>query len=397
MSPDEAFLKALETSGSSAQILVQPAEVGLDLKKLRAGKFFQDTLETELVRQLARKEAHNTLDRMALEGSYKALEHEHRMIYDPLPAEAPELIPGILPVSGNSAIVGMTNTGKSLLALEICSSLLSGQPLWGAIQPNKTLKRIVYILGEHTCETIQGLYHRTQLPKEGDFRLIGPEHLHPYKALVIGGVAQQTAIDRLVKWTAGAELIVFDPLAGFIQGLGAEQDNAAMRTLIDSIGYIATANGAACLILSHMGKPRMDDQGNESIRTSYAMRGASAQEDALTHVFYLTKQLSIKERQSTELFNLISRKVKGVETSKVYTLERDPTTVRNTLIGDRKTRAYPTVADKMALVGKISNLRAAKPNYNEDTLLECVAATEGLTPTTIRRWLKNLMADGLED
>ena len=276
-------------------------------------------------------------------------------------------------------------THNSLISLEICSSLLTGEPLWGKLYPNKTIERVTYVLGEHTCTTIQSLYHKTQLPHKGDFRLIGPEHLNPYKALVVGGVAQQMAIDRLVKWTEGSGLVVFDPLAGFVQGLGGEQDNATMRTLIDALTYIADVNGAACLILAHMGKPRMDESGAMVQRSSYAMRGASSQEDALTHVFYLTRP---NVRQAGDgLFNLEVRKFKGDPSAREFKLHRDPDTLRHSLDGQGMVSVRLSPEDKAILEAKYERLRADNPKWNKTTLIRTLASTEGQQPETIKQWL----------
>ena len=285
-------------------------------------------------------------------------------------------------------------THNSLIACEIGSSLLTGEPLWGAIRPTRKIDRVVYILGEHTCVTLQGLFHRTKLPHEGKFMLIGPEHLHPYKGLVIGGVQQGVAIDRLLRWTEGAGLIVFDPLAGFVQGLNSEQDNSAMRTLIDAMSLVATKNQAACLILSHMGKPRLDDQGGEVRRSSYAMRGASSQEDSLTHVFYLRKAITVKQQKSLlEHYDLAVRKFKGSPSNDVFRLERDPETKRNVLkVRDGvKSVAYPTLEIKQGLAEKYTRVARNNPGFTPETCLKMVADMEGMEVLTVERWLSGLI------
>jgi RecA-family ATPase len=346
----------------------------IDLEALLTTKDYTYQVKDQLLRLHAVEEARQLLDIRRAERVLGHHESPIGLVYDPLPDSAPELIPGLLPQRGAAAIVGETNTGKSLIALEIGASLLTGEPLWGKLEPTKQIKRMTYVLGEHTCSTIRGLYHKTQLPHAGDFRLIGPEHLHPYKALVIGGIAQQMAIDRLIKWCEGSELIVFDPLAGFIQGLGAEQDNASMRTLIDSMSYIAEAVGSACLILSHMGKPRIDEAGAEIRRTSYAMRGASAQEDALTYLFYLRRDSLVKQQGPQERYALSVRKIKGDPSMEVFKLTRDPETKRNWLTGSEKAQSLPTLEDKMALAEKVQRLRETNPRYDERTCIENVAA-----------------------
>ena len=354
------------------------------------GKMFRDKLAAEIFNQKVRRDAKRQLEQEDRDVAAGAFTGEMKLIYDALPTDTPELIPGLLPESGTAGIVGETDTGKSLIACEIGSSLLTGQPLWGSITPTRQIDKVVYILGEHTCQTIQGLFHRTQLPHAGKFHLIGPEHLHPYKALVIGGVQQPIAVDRLLKWTEGAGLIVFDPLGGFAQGLNTENDSASMRTLIDSMSLIATRNGAACLILSHMGKPKMDDTGAEIRRTSYAMRGSSAQEDALTHVFYLRKALAVKQQKTEdgERFDLSIRKFKGNPSSDIFKLGRDPETKRNSLLNAKASKStYPSREDVADYRKRVQRVLERNPGFNDETAIKVVADGEGLSTETLSRWL----------
>lgn len=354
-----------------------------------SSKLFKEKLAVEIFHQRIRREARRTMEQDDRDAAAGAFTGEMKLIYDALPTETPELIPGLLPESGTAGIVGETDTGKSLIACEIGSSLLTGLPLWGSIVPTRKIEKIVYILGEHTCQTVQGLFHRTKLPHEGRFHLIGPEHLHPYKALVIGGVQQGIAVERLMRWTEGAGLIVFDPLGGFAQGLSTENDSSSMRTLIDSMSLIAQKNGAACLILAHMGKPKMDDGGNEIRRTTYAMRGSSAQEDALTHVFYLRKAVQVKQQHSGgERFDLSIRKFKGNPSNEVYRLVRDPETKRNTLINAKPARGmHPDRAEMDEYRRRVQRMLEANPAFDWPTAVKLLADSEGLPGDTLKRWL----------
>jgi RecA-family ATPase len=359
----------------------------------RDGKFYKDQLEAELFKARIRRDVKRIVEDEERAAHAGDIEMQPAKVYDPLPMDTPELIPGLLPESGTAAIVGETNTGKSLIALEMGSSLLTGEKLWGAIQPNRTIDKIVYILGEHTCSTLQGLYHRTGLPHHGGFYLIGPEHLHPYKALVIGGVAQQIAIDRMLRWTEGAGLVVFDPLAGFVQGNGAENDNATMRTLVDAMSLIATKSGAACLVLSHMGKPTLDQQSGQEIRrTSYATRGATAVEDAMTHIFYLRKALNVKQSGDVEKFNLSVRKFKGNPANETFTLMRDPDTVRNTLLQTKAARTNGmSLENKLELAAKVQRVLENNPKFSTDTAMKMIADAEGVALDTVKRWLTGVV------
>lgn len=353
------------------------------------GKLYHDKMGVEIFNQRIRRDAKRQLEQEDRDVAAEGFSGEMRLMYDPLPTDVPELIPGLLPESGITGIIGETETGKTTLSLEIGASLLTGEPLWGSLVPIRTVDKVVYILGEHTASTAQGLYHRLKLPHSGKFHLIDPPMLHPYKALVIGGVQQQIAIDRLLKWSEGAGLIVFDPLGGFAQGLSTENDSSSMRTLIDSMSLIAQKTGAACIINAHQGKPRMDETGVEIRRTTYAARGSSAIEDAMTHIFYLRRAMQVKQ-QSTheERYDLSIRKFKGNPSSDVFKLSRDPETKRNTLINAKTSKSnYPTRDEVQEYRRKIQRILENNPGFEPDTALKMISDSEGLPMATLERWL----------
>lgn len=350
---------------------------------------YQQQLALEMFKMRIRRDAKKYLEEEEIAGAVQTMDHKPIRVYDPLPNDTPELIPGILPESGMLGIIGEVETGKSTCALEIASSLLTGEPLWGAIQPNRTIRKVTYILGEHTAVTLQGLYHRLQLPHKGDFQIIGPDLLHPYKALVIGGIAQQAAIDRMLQWTEGANLVVFDPLAAFGQGEKVENDNAAMRTLMDTLSLIAQKQKAACLVLHHMGKASMGQDGREYRRESYASRGATAIEDSLTHCFYLRRKTLIAGKDGIERYELSVRKFKGLTTHDTFVLERDGTTKRNHLVNEaikRSGRDSASREEKARFWQQVMNLQERKPKLDWDTCIEMVAAAHGLAIATVKRW-----------
>ena len=94
-------------------------------------------------------------------GRIPSLEEVAVQITADIPEADPDIIPGLLPKAGQLVIAGETNVGKSLVALEICSALTTGQPLWGEdkLTPLIRAKRILYVLGEYYNEVIQRLWH----------------------------------------------------------------------------------------------------------------------------------------------------------------------------------------------------------------------------------------------
>jgi len=293
---------------------------------------------------------------------------------DPLEAAAPELIPGLLPAEGATYVCGPTNVGKSLVAIEIASALTTGQPLWGYLRASRRIGRVVYLLGEHAAVTVHKLYHHTGLPMGPGARIIGPHQLPVPKHVVTRGELDASAMAQYRERVAGAELIIVDPLAAFISGANAENDNAAMRHLVDAFSLLGQEQGAPVLILGHFGKPTTTKEGGEHTRATYASRGASSAEDACTTVFYLA--------QDGANYVVRNRKYKG-ETPKPYVLTRNPATMTHTLLTSNRPNKE---AQAIAFRGRLD--KALTSGVDKTSAVRVVAALEGISETTAWRWLR---------
>ena len=287
--------------------------------------YWVDQVEAEKFRLKVRKAAQAEVYAEVAEG---LVIPEGCLIDDELPPEPPELIPGILLRHGATGIIGCKEVGKTTIALEIQHSLLTGIPLWESIIPTATIEKSVHLIAEHTSNTVMGLYQYMGLSKTGRLRVFGPEHLQSMKLLISNGIRREESVEFYKKLVKGAGLVVFDPIAAFIQGQSAENDNSPMRNLIDSFIEIAQSTNAACLVLGHQGKPQFF-QGKHITRSSYATRGASATEDALTAVHYLNQEDGIKINNQS-MFKLKPIHYKG-NRAPAFKLLRDPKTSRHTL------------------------------------------------------------------
>lgn len=317
---------------------------------------------------------------------FPSLESLGTRITDPVVEGPPDLIPGLLPRQGQLVIAGETDIGKSLVALEICSSLITGLPLWGELQPTSTAKRILYILGEHYNAVIQRLWLHTRLPMSDEVWLLGPEQIGYDKWLVAGGKPNSRAIEKFQSWAQGADLIVFDPFSAFVTGVDVENDNIQMRLVLDSMSLIAQSVGASCLVLAHQGKPQMGKDGQEYARKSYAIRGASAIEDAATNIFYMGRAEGDSQAAAKGnglILNLKRRKYKG-EAPSEYRLLRSPTTLCHTLLGNR-----PFVeVQKIVAQAQVAKYKGAFPNASFPDCIKAVAVMQDMSEQTIRRYLK---------
>lgn len=309
-------------------------------------------------------------------------------ITDPIEEGPPDLIPGLLPRHGQLLITGETETGKSLISLEICSSLITGTSLWGELTPTHRASRILYVLGEHYAGIIQGLWRKTQLPFNDQVFLLAPEQLKNEKYLVTSGVPNKAALARYSQWAQGCDLIIFDPLSAFGTGID-ENDSNSMRMLLDQMSLVAQVNHAACLINAHKGKPFIDKMGHEHARQSYATRGASGTEDAATNIFYLNRvegdskaAREVPAEYAGMIFELVKRKYKGLAPDK-YRLLRNPETFVHTLLGSR-----PFVdVQRTATESAYTRLKLAFPQLTLDEVITAIAKVRDTKETIIKRHL----------
>lgn len=290
----------------------------------------------------------------------------------------------------NSGGLYVTNdfivTHNTTIALEIVSCLTTGAPLWKEKKPTEVIGRVLYVLGEHYNDIVKGLWHRMGVPMGDDVWILGPEQLTVDKWLVQSGKQNPVAISKLIKWAEGADLIVFDPLSAFLTGSDAENDNIQMRLVLDSMSLIAQSVNASCLVLAHQGKPAVGKDGQEYARTKYAIRGASAIEDAATNIFYMSRVMgasTVAETRDSKVFEMRNRKYKGDAPEK-YELVKDPHNLTHTLLGNRP---YIQVR-QMETQSTYARFSISFPEASKSDLLKMVECATGLSEASIRRALE---------
>lgn len=291
-----------------------------------------------------------------------------------------------MPRRGQLVIAGETDIGKTLVALEVCSTLTTGRPLWGEKKPTETVKRILYVLGEHYPDVVKGLWQKTALPMSDDVWILGPEQLSVDKWLVQNGRQNPTAITKMVEWAKGSDLIVFDPLSAFLTGTDAENDNIQMRLVLDSMSLISQTVGASCLVLAHQGKPSIGKDGQEFARTKYAIRGASAIEDAATNIFYMSRadgSSNAAETRDSKVLSMRRRKYKG-DAPEEYKLVRDKHRLTHTLLGDRPYIEVRQI-ETQAMYARFST---SFPGSKVGDLVKMTSAATGQSESSIRRALE---------
>lgn len=317
-------------------------------------------------------------------GPIPSLEEIGIRINAPIEQGPADIIPGFLPRRGQLVIAGETEVGKSLVALETVSCLVTGEPLWGELSPTLQAKKVLYVLGEHYPEVIQRLVLKTQLRMTDSVFLLGPEQLQYDKWLVANGRPNLQAISKFKKWAEGCDLIVFDPFSAFVSGVDVENDNITMRLVLDTMSLIAQTSGASCIVLAHKGKPMMDARGQEHARKSYGIRGASAIEDAATNIFYMERVEGEVAQKAADgmLFDMKMRKFKG-EAPSNYRMLRNPSNLTHTLLGNR---AFSEV-QKIAAQGDVARLLAYNEGLGYREAIRLASAVRGISETTMKRHL----------
>ena len=258
-------------------------------------------------------------------------------IEDPLDPGAPEVIPGLLPRHGHLALVAETNVGKTLLALEIIESVLTGRPLWGQLTPTETYQRVAYVVGEYDDNYVKQLWVKLEAS--------APPHsirLLPRRTLVSQGQVHSEHVRTYKEECAGCQLVIFDPFSAFVIGPDVENDASLTRATINTM--LEIAGGHSVIIPAHMGKPYYLDTAKDYVqRGSYAARGSSSIEDTPMACFYFTQSRS--EASPDALFYLKNRKTKfGAPPG--YFLLRDPDTLRHKLINVRSSAGKRGMASR---------------------------------------------------
>lgn len=318
----------------------------------------------------------------SISGPIPTLEEVGVRLNGPISNGPPDILPGLLPRQGQLVIAGQTNVGKSLISLEVISSLTTGDTLWGQLVPTMQARKVLYILGEHYVEVIQRMLLKTQLTIPDNVYIIGPEQLKYDKWLVTQGRPNLVAIQKFCKWAEGVDLIVFDPFSSFVCGVDVENDNVTMRLVLDTMSLIAQSTGASCLVLAHQGKPMMDKFGDEQTRKTYAIRGASGIEDAATNIFYMNKTEGTGSTPMT--FELICRKYKG--DGRDFRLLRNSETLTHHIVASQQEAVSELkTIDTRA---EIARLQAHNPDFSYRTSTRIIAAVHGVAEETVKRWLK---------
>lgn len=185
--------------------------------------------------------------------------------------DPPILINGVLPAGGGMILGGESEIGKSLMRVEWSVLLAGGLPIYGMKTPHAQT-----VLIFQTENTIKQEQFRTKRIMQG----YGIESCHNRifyaRSFRKPSVLNDKFLDHAEQQIRDSKATVawWDPLVSFHNR--NENDNVAMRNVLDAITYLNRKTGAASIVIHHFGQP--GKQGEE-IPLRYRLRGASAIRD----------------------------------------------------------------------------------------------------------------------
>jgi hypothetical protein len=216
---------------------------------------------------------------------------------------------GIWPAETGLIVAGESGEGKSLIQDQIAIQLAMGWDFLGLRVP--TSRRVLIFQAENTLKTEQQRFRCmlegmgiTQMPPnisffkmQGRLNLANPQD----QKRIIAGIKDH-----------GAEVFFLDPLISFHSA--NENDNVAMRHVLDCVTNISRKTGASSAIMHHFGKP------TENGKLEYRTRGAMAIRDWADTLIALTT----KKGEGGKFFKQLNfLKVRNGYTPKPILVERD--------------------------------------------------------------------------
>ncbi len=209
------------------------------------------------------------------------------------------VLPG-LPTGAVGSLIAPGATGKTLFLLQVCISLATGTPILGGglfadeDEAPQSPCRVVLVVAEETFSVMHARLHATfaelmtrvqpDLLNQAGIALpsLLAENLLLFplagraRMLVDGSDTETHGMAALSEMSAGARLVVLDPLRRFHSG--EENDPWTMTRLVQDLEMLACRNDGAVLLAHHANKwSTVSGQGDRA----GAARGSAAFTDAV--------------------------------------------------------------------------------------------------------------------
>lgn len=253
------------------------------------------------------------------------------------------LINGVLPGEGGMLLAGESEIGKSLIRNEWSVLLACGLPVYGMKTPHAQTvlvfqtenslstekERIQRIMAGHGIESVHNRIHYARLTWE---RSLLNKSFRDNATQQIEGV--------------GATVCFWDPLISFLSSTTNENNNVAMRAVLDNITYINRKCNCASIVIDHFGQPGSDPKAE--IPLKYRIRGASAKRDWADTI--IAVQATAKSENPGPGRKMSFTKIRTGPPRPPLFLERDRNFVHH-IIDDKRKATAITVMEVVRLHG----------------------------------------------
>jgi archaellum biogenesis ATPase FlaH len=284
--------------------------------------------------------------------------------------EPPNILSGgILPARGSLIITGDSGVGKSLLALEIGLCLSHGLN-FGDMQVEKPY-RVIIFQAENPTHSLQ---YRLRRIMEGHGLTSSPNLIITDPRLRVS-LQNPRDLRKLIGMIekAQAEIAILDPLSSYHQV--NENDNIAIRGVLDNLTAISHETGCAWTVLHHHGKPSKDRK--------WEFRGASSIRDWCDTMAALIPKPQVDPNKILRLLRF--DKVRHGPLRRDLLLERDRFFCH--LISEEEWKAPPSlVVEVLKGLGGSARLNDLAKNLGEKA---------GISPRTAYRAINNAIGRGI--
>lgn len=177
---------------------------------------------------------------------------------------------GVLPVGCGLILAGESEAGKSLLSLQWAIELAMGRHLLEGKLTVPRSRKVLFFQTENIPSMVQA---RINKMLSGMNLTSIPDNIFFAGQQVRYDVSNSKCVERMVQAIkeCEADVYVIDPLSSFHSA--NENDNGAMRRVLDTFTEISRLTGVASIVIHHYGKPQ---EGRDN---AYRLRGASATKD----------------------------------------------------------------------------------------------------------------------
>ena len=264
------------------------------------------------------------------------------------PDTTPPLIKGILYERESLLISGSAGQGKSLMVMHLALALAGGSDAFQAYETGRA-RRVLLIQSEVVFRSFQERLGRMTHDWSGRREKALGNIFSPWfkgSPQLAGALTDQygnptpllAEIKRLIE-EAKAEVVIFDPLISYTAA--QENDNTAMRAMLDSLTGLSTEYGVSLIITHHHGKSK-EHHGYNLARGASAItdwaaailtlthrnaRGGDAQRHLIKATWTKTRSFSLPEpihleRVQGGTFNLVDQRADEIGPQDVFEVLR---------------------------------------------------------------------------